>query len=97
MPTQLLLYAVLLINVIRLEYLKYANPYESIRIAQGRMIQGLVCLQAANCNKIYGWDALDIANFGVLPPCSKPGFLRLAHSFIKVDFPISPVKLVFLL
>jgi len=38
--------------------------------------QGLVCLEAANCNKIYGWDALDIANFGVLPPCSKPGFLR---------------------
>lgn len=39
-------------------------------------MQGLPCLSARDCRKVYGHDALDVAKFGVLPPCSKRGYHR---------------------
>jgi len=36
----------------------------------------LACVPIQECNKIYGFDQLDIAKFGVLPPCARHGFAR---------------------
>jgi len=39
-------------------------------------MQGLPCILANQCKKIYGHDALDVASFGVLSPCSRRGYQR---------------------
>jgi len=49
--------------------------------------QGLPCLQAAECSKLYGSDALDIARFGVLSPCTKRGFHRCVEPNIETNTP----------
>jgi len=55
---------------------KSANVLTSRARPTQEDVEGLPCLSAVQCNKVYGYDPLDIAKYGVLPPCTKRGHHR---------------------
>jgi len=54
---------------------------------------GLPCMPVFKCHKIYGFDPLDIARFGALPQCTRPGFQRCTEMKepTEMDIKMSPI------
>jgi len=55
---------------------KPINVAKSIEEPTQQDVEGLPCLPAVQCSKVYGYDPLDIAKYGVLSPCAKRGLHR---------------------